>query len=179
MRLGVRGLPRSVARQVGLTRLAFSGEMLRSVQLQDELLALADLQVLDISANLAEQLPSSVLLLTGLRELHAGMNRLGMAAHDFSHMEELQVLVLASNKLLALHGSVWGLTALRRLDLGHNNLTDLPQSVSSLTGLTVREAWCLQWPLRPLQQQTAVAAPNARRLTLCACLLACAAARST
>ncbi len=32
----------------------------------------AVLQVLDISANLAEQLPSGVLELTGLRELHAG-----------------------------------------------------------------------------------------------------------
>jgi hypothetical protein len=30
------------------------------------------LQVLDISANLAEQLPSGALELTGLRELHAG-----------------------------------------------------------------------------------------------------------
>lgn len=35
-------------------------------------LALVPLQVLDISANLAEQLPGCVLQLTGLKELHAG-----------------------------------------------------------------------------------------------------------
>jgi Leucine-rich repeat (LRR) protein len=66
------------------------------------------------------------------------MNRLGMQAHNFAHMEELEMLVLASNKLLALHTSVWGLTTLKRLDLGHNNLSDLPAEISSLTGLTVR-----------------------------------------
>jgi Leucine-rich repeat (LRR) protein len=115
--------------------------MLRSMHLDHELLALPDLAVLDISANLAEQLPPSVLLLTGLRELHAGMNRLGLANHDFGTMQALQVLVLASNKLLGLHDSVWGLVGLRRLDLGHNNLTDLPQAVSSLTALTVRRGW--------------------------------------
>lgn len=45
MRLGVRMLPRSLSRLVALTRLAFSGEMMRSVQLQDELLQLTDLKV--------------------------------------------------------------------------------------------------------------------------------------
>jgi hypothetical protein len=45
MRLGVRMLPRSVSRLVGLTRLAFSGEMMRSVQLPDELLHLTNLKV--------------------------------------------------------------------------------------------------------------------------------------
>lgn len=65
------------------------------------------------------------------------MNRLGMQAHNFEHMEELETLVLASNKLLALHSSVWALTTLSRLDLGHNNLSDLPAEISSLTGLTV------------------------------------------
>lgn len=44
-RLGVRMLPRSVSRLVGLTRLAFSGEMMRSVQLPDELLHLTNLKV--------------------------------------------------------------------------------------------------------------------------------------
>lgn len=67
----------------------------------------------------------------------AGMNRLGMQAHNFAQMEELDTLVLASNKLLALHSSVWGLTTLKRLDLGHNNLSDLPAEISSLIGLTV------------------------------------------
>jgi hypothetical protein len=45
LRLGVRMLPRSVSRLVGLTRLAFSGEMMRSVQLPDELLHLTNLKV--------------------------------------------------------------------------------------------------------------------------------------
>jgi len=45
MRLGVRMLPRSLSRLVSLTRLAFSGEMMRSVQLQDELLQLTNLKV--------------------------------------------------------------------------------------------------------------------------------------
>lgn len=71
-RLGVRMLPLSLTRLAGLTRLTFSGEMLRNVQLRDELRQLSNLQVLDISANLAEQLPVGVLELSGLRELHAG-----------------------------------------------------------------------------------------------------------
>jgi hypothetical protein len=71
-RLGVRMLPLSLTRLAGLTRLTFSGEMLRNVQLRDELRQLSNLQVLDISANLAEQLPMGVLELSGLRELHAG-----------------------------------------------------------------------------------------------------------
>lgn len=100
----------------------------------------AVLQVLDLSANLAEQLPVGVLELSGLRELHAGMNRLGVHTHSFRRLEELQVLVLASNKLVGVHSSLWGLTSLVRLDLGHNNLTELPQEVSQLTGLTVSEA---------------------------------------
>lgn len=45
MRLGVRMLPRTVSRLASLTRLAFSGEMMRSVQLQDDLLQLTDLKV--------------------------------------------------------------------------------------------------------------------------------------
>ena len=45
MRLGVRMLPRSLSRLMSLTRLTFSGEMMRSVQLQDELLQLTDLKV--------------------------------------------------------------------------------------------------------------------------------------
>jgi hypothetical protein len=71
-RLGVRMLPLSLTRLAGLTRLTFSGEMLRNVQLRDELRQLSNLQVLDISANLAEQLPMGVLELSGLRELRAG-----------------------------------------------------------------------------------------------------------
>jgi Leucine-rich repeat (LRR) protein len=71
-RLGVRMLPLSLTRLAGLTRLTFSGEMLRNVQLRDELRQLSNLQVLDISANLSEQLPVGVLELSGLRELHAG-----------------------------------------------------------------------------------------------------------
>lgn len=94
-------------------------------------------QVLDISANLAEQLPSGVLELTRLRELYAGMNRLGVHMHTFSRLEQLEVLVLASNKLLAVHPSLWGLTTLKRLDLGHNSLSELPADISRLTGLTV------------------------------------------
>jgi hypothetical protein len=45
MRLGVRMLPRTVSRLGSLTRLSFSGEMMRSVQLQDDLLQLTDLKV--------------------------------------------------------------------------------------------------------------------------------------
>lgn len=45
MRLGARMLPRSLSRLLGLTRLAFSGEMMRSVQLHDELLQLTNLKV--------------------------------------------------------------------------------------------------------------------------------------
>lgn len=39
-----------------------------------------DVQVLDISANLAEQLPGCVLQLSGLQELHAGERGSAMMA---------------------------------------------------------------------------------------------------
>jgi Leucine-rich repeat (LRR) protein len=84
-RLGVRMLPLSLTRLAGLTRLTFSGEMLRNVQLRDELRQLTNLQVLDISANLAEQLPMGVLELSGLRELHAGGSRAGWCPGSMMH----------------------------------------------------------------------------------------------
>eukprot|EP00878_Enallax_costatus_P012290 GHUV01012838.1.p1 GENE.GHUV01012838.1~~GHUV01012838.1.p1 ORF type:complete len:372 (+),score=91.45 GHUV01012838.1:213-1328(+) len=136
-RLGIRTLPPSLTRLVGLTRLTFGGEMLRIVQLTDELRHLTNLQVLDISANLSEQLPDGVLELTSLRELHAGMNRIGVHMHSLTKLEQLEVMVLASNKLVAVHPSLWSLTGLKRLDLGHNNLSDLPANVSQLTQVTV------------------------------------------
>eukprot|EP00878_Enallax_costatus_P010609 GHUV01011082.1.p1 GENE.GHUV01011082.1~~GHUV01011082.1.p1 ORF type:complete len:1183 (+),score=437.55 GHUV01011082.1:626-4174(+) len=135
-RLGIRTLPPSLTRLVGLTRLTFGGEMLRIVQLTDELRHLTNLQVLDISANLSEQLPDGVLELTSLRELHAGMNRIGVHMHSLTKLEQLEVMVLASNKLVAVHPSLWSLTGLKRLDLGHNNLSDLPANVSQLTQVT-------------------------------------------
>lgn len=45
MRLGVRMLPRSISRLTSLTCLTFSGEMMRSVQLPDEVLQLTNLKV--------------------------------------------------------------------------------------------------------------------------------------
>lgn len=101
-----------------------------------------DVQVLDISANLAEQLPGGVLEMSNLRELHAGMNRLGLHMHSLEKLEQLEVLVLASNKLLAVHPSLWNLTTLKRLDLGHNNLSELPKDVTQLTQLTVSTHAC-------------------------------------
>lgn len=99
------------------------------------------LQVLDISANLAEQLPAAVMGLTSLRELHAGMNRIDVHTHSLSKLEQLEVMVLASNKLVEVHPSLWTVTALKRLDLGHNNLSELPPVVSQLTQLTVRRGF--------------------------------------
>jgi hypothetical protein len=45
MRLGVRMLPRSISRLTALSCLSFSGEMMRTVQLPDEVLQLTNLKV--------------------------------------------------------------------------------------------------------------------------------------
>ncbi len=100
-RLGVRSLPHSLSALERLSRLSFNGEMLRNVTLRDELRGLSGLRALDISANLAEQLPGGVLELTALRELHAGARAASCSSSSSHHaaaaavtMQPLQQLVL-------------------------------------------------------------------------------------
>lgn len=72
-RLGARALPPAVSTLTALTALRFRGEASRGVQMAAADLAplAASLKVLDLAANLSEQLPRGVAALTALEELRA------------------------------------------------------------------------------------------------------------
>jgi Leucine-rich repeat (LRR) protein len=70
------------------------------------------------------------------RHLNLWKQQLGRVPDYVWEQTDLETLVLANNGLSELAEHVRGLKKLRMLDLGHNQLTNVPEALGRLEGLT-------------------------------------------
>ncbi len=91
--------------------------------LQDWLRQAAHLERLDLSVNLMERLPPSVLACTGVRELKLDSNLLTEIPEAVAGLKELRRLDLSGNRLRRLPASLAELPSLQWLDLRGNPLS--------------------------------------------------------
>jgi Leucine-rich repeat (LRR) protein len=68
--------------------------------------------------------------------LNLWKKNLGRVPDSVWDRTELEVLILADNALSEISEQIRNLRNLRTLDLGHNQITQLPESLGELTGLT-------------------------------------------
>lgn len=68
--------------------------------------------------------------------LNLWKRHLGRVPDVIWEQTELKSLILADNDLKEISARVGGMRHLRMLDLGHNELTQLPESLGEITGLS-------------------------------------------
>jgi Leucine-rich repeat (LRR) protein len=101
------------------------------VTLQELCVGLAKcLQVLNISQNKIDALPTEIGSMTELITLNASINQIKMFPVQLSKLHRLSTLNLCHNSLESLSGTDFSaMSALLTLDLSHNKLVDTPGEV--------------------------------------------------
>jgi internalin A len=130
----LKALPQELAALENLRLLDLSGNPLTVIPTSVlELQKLTSLIV--VRVNLSE-IPDSIAQLTNLTELHLSGNQLSELPESIAQLTNLTELNLSGNQLSELPESIAQLTNLTRLYLWDNQLSELPESIAQLTNLT-------------------------------------------
>ena len=97
--------------------------------------ALTNLQNLNLSNTGTTTIPSSITQLTALQNLNLSNNQIATIPLSISQLTNLQSLDLSKNNISSIPSSVTQLTSLKFLYLQYNNISVLPSSISQLTNL--------------------------------------------
>ncbi|KAJ3049562.1 hypothetical protein HK097_009458 [Rhizophlyctis rosea] len=94
---------------------------------------LPNLQVLDLSRNMLEDVPGAIVCSKEITHLLVGENRLTKLPSEIASMEKMVVLDVHKNGIEELDDRLFeNMTQLTTLDLSHNKLTNLPSSLGLL-----------------------------------------------
>ncbi|KAJ0084914.1 hypothetical protein Patl1_31037 [Pistacia atlantica] len=97
--------------------------------------SLKRLQVLSLSWNCVETLPSTLGLLTSLQYLDVANNLLTALPIEIGNLTELEVLKVKYNRISSIPSSIGNCTSLIEVDLSSNYLSELPNEFCSLHNL--------------------------------------------
>jgi Leucine-rich repeat (LRR) protein len=96
---------------------------------------LKNLQLLDLSHNKLDSLPSEIGKLKKLRQLRLGNNQIASLPSEIGELKNLQWLDLSFNKLDSLPSEIGELKNLQKLDFSFNELASLPSEIKNLQNL--------------------------------------------
>eukprot|EP00026_Physarum_polycephalum_P007638 Phypoly_transcript_07703.p1 GENE.Phypoly_transcript_07703~~Phypoly_transcript_07703.p1 ORF type:complete len:369 (+),score=52.75 Phypoly_transcript_07703:408-1514(+) len=85
--------------------------------------------------NLLTEIPSSISLLSNLREMDLSHNRISTLHENLTLLPHLETINLTDNKLPSFPLLLTRIPSLQTLQIGSNNLTYIPSEVSNLTNL--------------------------------------------
>ncbi|XP_031271791.1 LRR repeats and ubiquitin-like domain-containing protein At2g30105 [Pistacia vera] len=97
--------------------------------------SLKRLQVLSLSWNCLNTLPSTLGLLTSLQQLNVANNLLTALPIEIGNLTELEILKVNNNRISSIPSSIGNCTSLVEVDLSSNHLSELPDEFCSLHNL--------------------------------------------
>ncbi|MDD2907239.1 MAG: leucine-rich repeat domain-containing protein [Candidatus Gracilibacteria bacterium] len=100
-----------------------------------EVLALTNLEVLDLDTNSIQTIPSSIATLTNLKNLNISRNLFTSLPSEIGSMISLENLSLIGTSLTSLPTWIGNLTNLTYLNANLSSITSLPSEIGNLTNL--------------------------------------------
>ncbi|XP_031271898.1 LRR repeats and ubiquitin-like domain-containing protein At2g30105 [Pistacia vera] len=120
----------------GLRKLSLDGNGLSDESINWQgLTSLKLLQVLSLSQNCLNTVPSTLGLLTSLQQLHVANNKLTALPIEIGNLTELEVLKVNNNRISSIPSNIGNCTSLIEVDLSSNHLSELPEGFCSLHNL--------------------------------------------
>lgn len=102
----------------------------------NEILLFPDLEHLDLSANLIEEIDLEALKLPKLKSLHLAYNLIDHIPEGIGSLRALEELILLDNNVKKVPIEVCQLKLLRELNLTMNHIVDLPECLMQLPKIT-------------------------------------------
>jgi hypothetical protein len=128
-------LPKSLAELSGLEVLRLRGNGLKSMS-DDILLALQNLEELDLSQNPFVSFPEGIASLNKLQSLKLSFNKIASLPETFGKLQQLRKLDLSNGRLNGFPEILLKLTNLNDLDLSYNQeINKIPESIDQLKQL--------------------------------------------
>jgi Leucine-rich repeat (LRR) protein len=106
-------------------------------QVPHDLLIARHYQVMDLSHNAIEKLPSDFSYWSGVQELFLNNNQIEAVPDSIDQLTSLRTLQLSFNKISDLPVTIGQLSSLQQLHMSHNHLSSIPHSLGLLFRLTV------------------------------------------
>ena len=133
--------PAQVLEKKLLMKLVLKGNDL-SAGIPEEISALQDLRVLDVSECGISSLPAGVCLLPKLEVLIASENAIESLPADINKLQSLTTLTMYKNKLASVPDCIGVLSNLEEINFFNNKLKKLPKTMSGLENLTMLNVGC-------------------------------------
>ncbi|XP_031265703.1 LRR repeats and ubiquitin-like domain-containing protein At2g30105 [Pistacia vera] len=129
----IQHVPDRIDCLTGLRKLYLNGNALSDESISwQRLTSLKLLQVLFLSRNCLNTLPSTLGLLTSLQQLHVANNLLTALPIEIGYLTELEILKVNNNRISSIPSSIGNCTSLVEVDLSSNHLSELPDEFCSL-----------------------------------------------
>ncbi|KAJ0084915.1 hypothetical protein Patl1_31036 [Pistacia atlantica] len=132
----IQHVPDRIDCLTGLRKLYLNGNALSDESISwQRLTSLKLLQVLFLSRNCLNTLPSTLGLLTSLQQLHVANNLLTALPIEIGNLTELEILKVNNNRISSIPSTIGNCTSLVEVDLSSNHLSELPDEFCSLHNL--------------------------------------------
>ena len=96
---------------------------------------ITDLEELDLSGNILEEVPPAIGDCQNLRRLYLGNNYINWIPAEIGKLKNLETLILRKNEIKSLPDEIGSLTNLKTLNLEDNQLTSLSKTILQLKNL--------------------------------------------
>ncbi|KAJ0084979.1 hypothetical protein Patl1_31040 [Pistacia atlantica] len=134
----IQHVPDRIDCLTGLRKLSLDGNGLSDESINWRgLTSLKLLQVLSLSQNCLNTVPSTLGLLTSLQQLHVANNKLTALPIEIGNLTELEVLKVNNNRISSIPSNIGNCTSLIEVDFSSNHLSELPEGFCSLHNLKV------------------------------------------
>jgi Leucine-rich repeat (LRR) protein len=124
-------------KQIGSSNVGMTGGSITADKNQPPL-SVVPINILNLSGQGLEKVPSSVFKMTNLEELDLSNNRLtGALPGEIRFLKNLRKLNVSNNQMTGIPAEIGQLTNLEELDYQNNQITGLPMEIQNLKKLRV------------------------------------------